>query len=96
MLMPSVQQNAYSSSKSYSLEENSCSLLAVPASVSLRCHATCPHSQETEQPADDIHHHRANGYGSNIRGIAHVADYGNIDKTKQRHRDIGDDGRNGK
>ena len=64
-----------------------------PAAVGLRCHASSAHAQEAEHPVDHVEYRCAHGYGTDIPGIAYVAYDGHIDKSQQRHRDVGNNRR---
>ena len=60
----------------------------ISTAQSLRGESAGAHSQEAEEPVEDIEHHGAHRNGTDISGIADVAHNGHIDESQQRHRDV--------
>ena len=65
------------------------------AAEGLRGEPAGTHTEEAEQPADDVEYHCTYGNAPDIGSIAHVAHNGKVHQAQQWHSDIGDNGRNG-
>lgn len=76
------------------LEDGHHASITAPAE-GLRRLATGRHAQESEKPIDDIEHHRTHSHGSDERRGTEMTDNGLVNKAKQRHRHIAQNGRQG-